>query len=74
MPIGAIGESVGGGCGGVWDLVKASVILVVRLVRIDSVWGLSGCIKSVDSAMDSRWFEFFFFWSRGGLRGPKNLL
>jgi hypothetical protein len=71
MPIGAVEELVGDGCGEVWDLVKTSVILVVRLVRSDSVWGLSCCIKSVDSTMDLS----LFFWSRGGLsRGPKNLL
>jgi hypothetical protein len=61
MPIGAVEESAGGGCGEVWDLVKTSVILVVRLVRSDSVWGLSCCIRSVDSAMDS---EFFFLVTR----------
>jgi hypothetical protein len=46
--------------------------LVVRLVRIDSVWGLRCSISSVDSTMESRPFECFF-WSQGGLsRGPRN--
>jgi hypothetical protein len=37
MPIGVVEESTGGECGEVWDLERTSVILVVRLVRIDSI-------------------------------------
>jgi hypothetical protein len=61
MPIGVVEESAGGGCWEVYDLERTSVILVVRLVRIDSVWGLRCSISSVDSAMESRLFECFFF-------------
>jgi hypothetical protein len=37
MPIGVVEESTGGECGEVWDLERTSVILVVMLVRIDSI-------------------------------------
>jgi hypothetical protein len=41
MLIGVVEESAGGGYWEVCDLERTFVILVVRLVRIDSVWGLS---------------------------------
>jgi hypothetical protein len=41
MPIGVVEESTGGKRGEVWDLERTSVILVVRLVRVYSVWELS---------------------------------
>ncbi|KAF9684971.1 hypothetical protein SADUNF_Sadunf03G0005700 [Salix dunnii] len=54
MPIGAVEGSTGSGCWEVCDLESTSVILVVKLVRIDSVWGLRVSISSVGSAMESR--------------------
>jgi hypothetical protein len=58
MLIGVVEESTDGEYGEVWDLERTSVMLVVRLVRIYSVWGLSCCVKSVDSVMKSNRFKF----------------
>ena len=74
MPIGVVKEeSPSCGCWEVYDLERTFVILVVRLVKIDSFWGLSCSISLVDSSMESRPFECFF-WSQDGLsRDPRNL-
>ena len=52
MLISTVGELAMGNCDEVWALNRTSIILVVRLSKMDSIVVFGGCISLVESAMD----------------------
>ena len=68
MFIETVGESVMGDCEEVWALVKASVILAVKLSRMDLVEMIGGYVRSVESAMDFERFSSLLGQDAGNLR------